>query len=138
MMRRHLALRLLGAGAAAGTAAVATALAGGSPDDLAVAAAAAALVVAGLLLAPGASSGPPWSPREVGERTSAGWHDVRLLADAMARASRDVAVRTTVTARIRGALGLPPLGGPASRRDLDRALGALMTTGAGALTRERP
>lgn len=125
----RLIARLTAVAGAGAVAAATAAAAGAAGADRAAAASAAAVVAAGLLLAPGASSGPSsgprWPPRETPEPTSAGWHDIRLLADAMARAPRDAAVRSEITGRIRAALGQPPLGRPATRRDLDRALAAL-------------
>lgn len=63
------------------------------------------------------------------ERTSAGWHEARILAETLAAAAPDPASRRHLTARIDAALGRPgrPVGAPpgATRREYEQVLAEL-------------
>ncbi len=109
---------------------------GGSSAGIALAAGTAltdSLIVAGCVTAGCASlvmasggDGVHWPQRLGTDRTSAGWHEVRILAETLDRGGSDSGLRRVVLTRIRIALGLPTAGQAAvTRRDYDRALAEL-------------
>lgn len=112
---------LLPAAAAAGSAALSYGLGAAVAVVAAVCAAAAG---AGVVMGWG---GDPvhWPARLGRERTSAGWHEIRLLAEHLDTGAADARARHHLTTRIRAALGAPAPVGSTTRRDFDQALAAL-------------
>ncbi len=105
------------AGAAAG---FVTLLAGLRVLDAVAAAVCVAVGCSGVLLAAGETV--RWPSPAGPERTSAGWHDVRLLAETLSSAGSDSALRRHVTARISAALPLDPAR-PSPAEESDRRSG---------------
>lgn len=106
---------------------ITSALVGVPAPEALVAACLAVATVASVALAGPHAGARRRDDRLPAPRTSAGWHDVRLLADTMRQARRDPAARTVVSARIRAAMGAPPRAGTVGRAAYQADLDALRT-----------
>lgn len=135
-MTRRLRGTLMVAPTAAALAAALVLVAGQPVADAVAAACCVSLACAGVLLAGGETV--RWPSPAGTERTSAGWHDVRLLAELVSRAGTDPTARRQVTARINAAVPADPAGrdpaaepdrhAPVSRRQYEAALAQLRRT----------
>lgn len=126
----RLGRRLAGTGLSSAAAAALAVLAGVPVLEAAVGAGLAWAALVAVVAVPPRTGGTPWGRPSPAERTSAGWHEVRLLADSMARAGRDPGARSAVSPRVLQALGRPGGGATLSRREYEGALRSVVQAAA--------